>query len=208
MNKIQYKKHFIYKSLAPEYLIFLFILSSGYCYSQYWSLGINAGQGKSNFFYNKLVLFEDFENTERYNLKINIEYTPVYSNMAIQSGFAYELKGDKNFDLEYLTLPLYFKYKRGKRFFINILFGMYYSKIIENPDKEKFKDFDFGCSFGGGLGFKLYKNIDFITYYINSIGLSSIYDKPKIIYGEQFIDETKNHCFSFNAGFIYNFLNN
>jgi hypothetical protein len=140
-------------------------------------------------------------------------------NHSLGAGLAFEQKGavdrvfDINSNLNYFTLPVYFKYStRGQisRSFFSA--GAYASHIINarrvgteyaggdirqvnEVVTANFRSFDYGLTLGAGLMIRLYDKIDFMATIRGSAGLMNI-DRNS---GNSF----RNYHFNAGIGYIY-----
>ncbi len=135
-----------------------------------------------------------------------------------ETALVFEQKGgaDPVFDiatnLNYLTLPVYFKMVAGDDPQLFITAGAYASRLISasrkgvgfaegRPDTvnekvtARFRPFDYGLMAGGGMMIRLYENFDFIVTSGVSVGLLKIDDLPG--------RNPRNYNINISAGYIY-----
>ncbi len=137
---------------------------------------------------------------------------------SLGAALSFEQKGagdpvyDFNTNLNYITLPLYFKVRTGKDPQLFFTAGIYGSRLLSASRRgerfvggqsekvnekvtSEFRPFDMGLAAGGGIMVKLYDNFDFMVSAGISRGLLKIDKLPD--------ESAKNYIIGISAGYIW-----
>jgi len=153
--------------------------------SQSVKIGLGVGLGKSKTSQNiNLEEALNYRNSTSNQIYIDatIEYIPVNSLFSIVGGVAYNQKGDKYFDLNYLSVPMMLKLQFGKSLKYYFGGGLYGSILINynNPYSDEYfanslSNFDYGSVINTGFMVRISNMVDIYFEYRNHMGIHKVY---------------------------------
>ena len=150
-------------------------------------------------------------------ISLSVNYS-LCNSKSVGTSLSFEQKGATdpvhkiNTNLNYLTIPVYFKFTAGKDPKFYFMAGSYFSSLVSasrkgdlningntttvnNKVTAEFNRFDAGLAAGCGIGIKLYDNLDLMISTRISSGLIKIEDIP----GER----PRNYQINISTGYIY-----
>lgn len=189
--------------------IFLLILLPIAVSSQSLKIGLGVGLGKSktnqNINLEEALNYRNSSSNQVY-IDASIEYIPVNSLFSILGGIAYNQKGNRYYDLNYLSVPMMLRLQFGKSFKYYFGGGLYGSILISynNPYSNEYfanshSNFDFGSVINTGFMVQISNMVDIYLEYRNHMGIHKVYQlSPEQSY--------RNKCHYLSVGVKFSVL--